>query len=248
MSSNEMRSANISWVVFKSSISVSSATKAFLLLLTGISLLAPSGQLPDEFWGTLIQSGYFEANWFGFMCLVVVYVLAILLMAPLSPFALTAGLLFGVWWGTFLALVALNVGAAFAFFIARYLLRQQLARGLARNGRFAGLAKVMRDDAVTAIAILRLNPLVPFNFQNYACGALGVRYNRYAVGTFLGASPFTMALVYLGHEGRQLVVASGLSIEQWMLVLSAVALVVSLPLTWAMCQKALKHPREYRKQ
>lgn len=230
----------------KFSSSVLSSPKAILALLAGILLLAASIQLPDEFWQSLLQRSQIESDLLGFVSLTCIYLLAVLLMAPLSPFALAAGVLFGFWWGTFLALLALNMGAALAFLIARYLLRQQFSQNFSGNGKMALLAKAMRGDAVTTIAILRLNPIVPFNLQNYVCGATGVRFTRYALGTFVGAAPFTVALVYLGHAGRQLLTITGLQMEQWTLLLFVVGLVLTLPMTWVMLRNTFKYLRECR--
>lgn len=210
----------------------------------GICLLVVSVQMPEEFWRGVLQSLHVQSDLLGFFSLTVIYVIAILLMAPLSPFALAAGVLFGFWWGSFLALLALNTGALVAFLIARYLLRQQFASKLYSHGKMAVLARAMRGDAIRTIAILRLNPVIPFNLQNYVCGATGVNFAHYTVGTFLGAAPFTLALVYLGHAGRRLVSATGLQVEEWTMILFGAGVVLTLPMTWALLRKTVKHLRE----
>lgn len=220
------------------------APRAMLGLLVGLALLVVSIQMPEEFWSELLKSRLFQADLGGFVSLAAIYTVAILLMAPLSPFALAAGVLFGFWWGSLLALLALNAGAALAFLIARFLLRRQFAHRLSGNGKMAALARAMRGDEVKTIAILRLNPVVPFNLQNYVCGATGVNFPRYAAGTFLGAAPFTIALVYLGHAGRSLMVATGLQIEDWTLILFGAGVVLTLPMTWALLRKTVTHLRE----
>jgi uncharacterized membrane protein YdjX (TVP38/TMEM64 family) len=220
------------------------APRALLGLVLGISLVVMSLQMPEEFWRGVLKSPFFQSDLFGFVSLTTIYTVAILLMAPLSPFALAAGILFGFWWGSFLALLALNLGAALAFLLARYLLHQQFAHRISSNGKMAVLARAMRGDAVKTIAILRLNPVVPFNLQNYVCGATGVNFPRYVAGTFVGAAPFTIALVYLGHAGRSLVVATGLQVEEWTLILFGAGVVLTLPMTWALLRKTVKHLRE----
>ncbi|MCW8196655.1 TVP38/TMEM64 family protein [Proteobacteria bacterium 005FR1] len=215
------------------------APRAILALVVGLSLVVASIQMPEAFWSDLLKSAHFQSDMSGFVSLTAIYTVAILLMAPLSPFALAAGVLFGFWWGSFLALIALNVGAALAFLVARYLLRRQFAHKLSSNGKMAVLARAMRGDAVRTIAILRLNPVIPFNLQNYVCGATGVSFPRYAAGTFLGAAPFTIALVYLGHAGRSLV-----QVEEWTLILFGAGVLLTLPMTWALLRKTITHLRE----
>lgn len=220
--------------------------KTALVVLLGLLSLAAATQVPDEVWHELLHNRYVQPNLLGFVFLSAIYTLAIVFMAPLSPFALAAGILFGFWWGTFLALLALNIGATLAFLIARFLFRRQISRELAANSKMAVIAKAMRGDAVRTIAILRLNPIVPFNLQNYVCGATGVKFSRYALGTFLGAAPFTVALVYLGHTGRQLVIATGMRVEEWTVLLFVVGLLVTMPMTVAMLRTMVKRIRESR--
>lgn len=223
------------------------APKTTLVLLLGFLSLAAATQVPDEVWQELLHNRYIQPDLVGFLSLSLIYTLAIVFMAPLSPFALAAGVLFGFWWGTFLSLLALNLGAMLAFLIARHLFRRQIVRELAGNSKMAVIARAMRGDAVKTIAILRLNPIVPFNLQNYVCGATGVKFSRYAVGTFLGAAPFTIALVFLGHAGRRLVVATGLRIEEWTLLLFVAGLVLTTPMTVGMLRDTVERIREYRK-
>lgn len=227
-----------------------SARTLITVILAGILTTGVSVLLPKELWVDLAKSGYFQPNLLGFVSLVCIYVLAILLLAPLSPFALAAGLLFGFWWGTLLALVALNMGSALAFIIARYLLPRPFAQQFLehdRHGKVAAVAEALRGEAVLTIAVLRLNPLVPFNLQNYICGLTGVGFGRYALATFLGASPFTVALVYLGYAGRQLANASGLQVEEWILLLCFVAVLLTVPLSWVTIRRVVKHLRECHK-
>ncbi|MGQ9426672.1 TVP38/TMEM64 family protein [Gilvimarinus sp. F26214L] len=220
--------------------------RAVLALVAGIVLVVAAFQVPEEFWQELLSSNYIRSDLGGFILLSSIYVVAILLMAPLSPFPLSAGMVFGFAWGTFLALLALNTGAALAFFIARYLLPKKVIGAFSRNGKMAVVARAMRGDAVLAIALLRLNPIVPFNVQNYVCGATGVNFARYSLGTFLGSAPFTVALVYLGYAGRKLMLATGLQVEQWTLLLFAAGVILTIPMTWLLLRKTIRRIRESR--
>lgn len=207
-------------------------------------LLVASINVPAEV--DALNAVSLRADTTGFASLCCAYLLGILLLAPLSPFALMAGGVFGFWWGTVLALLALNTGAMLAFFIARYFLPQSLIGRLLGQGRLNIVAAAITGKGIGRIALLRLNPLVPFNLQNYVCGAAGVNFAPYSLGTLIGAAPCTIALVYLGHVGRRLVGETGLQIEQWSLLIFLTAAVLTIPLTFTVLRETVQRLRECR--
>lgn len=220
--------------------------KRVLYLGLGLVVVYACFQLPSGMWPQLINGSPLRADMLGFASLGCAYLLAILLLAPLSPFALMAGGVFGFWWGTLLALSALNAGATVAFFIARYLLPRSWIRRLQEGGRMAALARALAGNGIGTIALLRINPVVPFNLQNYVCGAAGVSFARYSVGTFIGAAPCTIALVYLGHAGRKLFLETGIEVEQWSLLIFLAAAVVTVPITFTVLRETVRRMRECR--
>ena len=50
--------------------------------------------------------------------------------------------------------------------------------------------------------LLRLNPLVPFNLQNYLFGITAVPFGSYVAATFVGIAPATTAFVSVGALGE----------------------------------------------
>ena len=52
------------------------------------------------------------------------------------------------------------------------------------------------------VVLLRLNPLVPFNLQNYVFGATEIGFRPFALGTFFGIMPGTALYVSLGALGQ----------------------------------------------
>ena len=98
-------------------------------------------------------------------------------------------------------MVGATIGATLAFFVARYLGRDFVARVL--KGKFQTLSTI--DDQAGAhgfqvIFFFRLIPLVPFNVLNYVAGLSKVGAWDYVLGTFLGIIPGTFAYVYLGSS------------------------------------------------
>jgi uncharacterized membrane protein YdjX (TVP38/TMEM64 family) len=57
--------------------------------------------------------------------------------------------------------------------------------------------------------LLRLNALVPFNFQNYFFGATDMRLVPFTITTLFGIMPLTTMYVYLGTAGRSIAFEEG---------------------------------------
>lgn len=123
------------------------------------------------------------------------------LALPGVTFAVAAGLLFGPVTGTVLCLVATTVGAAAAFLVGRFFLRDAI-RPLVMKNKW--LKKVLFDEAgrsdVALLAITRLVPLFPYNLQNFAYGITDIRLLPYTLYTFLFMAP-GVALFTVGSAG-----------------------------------------------
>jgi len=152
----------------------------------------------------------------------VIYSIAPVLSVPGWILSVAGGLAFGAVWGTGLTVLGATLGAAAAFFSARFLGRDFVARVL--KGKFQTLTTI--DDQAAAhgfqvIFFLRLIPLVPFNVLNYVAGLSKVGTGDYLLGTFLGIIPGTFAYVYLGSSLTH-VVSWQFALAIGMLVLLAV--------------------------
>lgn len=123
------------------------------------------------------------------------------LALPGVTFAVAAGLLFGPAWGTVLCLIATTLGAAAAFLVGRFFLRDAI-RPLVMKNRW--LKKVLFDEAgrsdIALLAITRLVPLFPYNLQNFAYGITDIRLLPYTLYTFLFMAP-GVALFTVGSAG-----------------------------------------------
>lgn len=123
------------------------------------------------------------------------------LALPGVTFAVFAGLLFGPWLGTLACLVATTTGAAAAFLVGRFFLKDSLKPMVMKNN---WLRKVLFDNAgrsdIVVLLITRLVPLFPYNLQNFAYGITDIRFLPYTVYTFLFMIP-GVALFTIGSAG-----------------------------------------------
>lgn len=170
------------------------------VVLTLLALLSLT--ITPERWELAIERSMAATGGWAPLIMLSTYIVAVLLLSPLSPFALACGLLFDFWLGALLALASINGGAILAFLLTRHLLQNQMQSLLLRNEKARRALNTVCSDDVRIIALLRIHPLVPFSLQNYVYGLTPTPLLRYSLGTAIGSAPLTLVLVYLGHAGR----------------------------------------------
>jgi uncharacterized membrane protein YdjX (TVP38/TMEM64 family) len=146
----------------------------------------------------------------GPIVFVAVYAIACVALVPASVLTLAAGAVFGLVEGTILAFIAATLGAAAAFLVARYLARDAVERRLAGNTRFVALDRALAVEGFKVIALLRLSPLFPFSFLNYALGLTRVRFGEYVLAS-VGMIPGTLLYVYYGKLAGDVAALAGTS-------------------------------------
>lgn len=120
--------------------------------------------------------------------------------APLSPFSLTAGSIFGAQLGMPLviacALAAITINIVFTYYLARYAFRPLLEKIVTRLGY--KLPEVEAGDAADLVVILRVTPGVPFPAQNYLLGLARVPFVKYVVISCAIQWAFNAAFILFG--------------------------------------------------
>jgi uncharacterized membrane protein YdjX (TVP38/TMEM64 family) len=109
---------------------------------------------------------------------------------------LAGGLLFGWKIGAPATVIAATLGAVLLFLAAKTSLGDALA---ARAGPWLGrLRDGFKDNALSYMLFLRLVPVFPFFIVNLAPALLGVPLSTFAIGTFFGIIPGTVAFSVAG--------------------------------------------------
>jgi LPXTG-motif cell wall-anchored protein len=146
----------------------------------------------------------------GAVAFAIVYVVsAVLLLAPSELMWIAAGVVFGAWAAP-LVLVSSLIESLVVFLLARHVLRPKVRLLLASWPLLRAIDAAIRSESWKVGILLRLNALVPFNFQNYFFGATDIGLVPYTITTFFGVMPFTAMYVYLGTVGRTIAFEEGL--------------------------------------
>jgi uncharacterized membrane protein YdjX (TVP38/TMEM64 family) len=129
------------------------------------------------------------------------HIVASLTFIPRSVLGFAAGVVFGVWWGLLWAVLGGVLGAAAGFILARYVHAGFFER--ARWTRFTALLERAERGGWRTVTLIRLVPVIPHSLVNYALGLTRLHLADYALGSFLGQLPTTVAAVELGAAGAQ---------------------------------------------
>lgn len=132
---------------------------------------------------------------------------------PTLPVSATAGLAFGILWGTLIAAFGALLGAMTAFWIARCLGREAICK------RFPDHPVLARDGSqrflTITVLLTRLIPVFSFALISYAAGVTAIKAWRFAIATFFGMLPMTVVFAGLGNTFKLnpvLTVAAGIAI------------------------------------
>lgn len=127
---------------------------------------------------------------------ILIYAAATTFMVPGSALTIAGGFLFGLGLGTPATVIGATIGASILFFASKTsigaILRDVAGPFIERMR--AGFA----ENPVSYMFALRLIPLFPFAAVNIAPGLLGARYRDYALTTFFGIMPGTLAYTWIG--------------------------------------------------
>ena len=121
---------------------------------------------------------------------------------PLIPFAVTAGLLFGMGAGLAAVIAGSTLGAACGFMGSRRVARRRFAKFLERHPKFAIIEEAIRQEGWKIVCLLRMCPL-SFGLSNYCYGLTNISFGHYLAATIIGMLPGEIVFVYLGATGRR---------------------------------------------
>ena len=174
-------------------IIVAAAIMTFNLWASKVGL--PS-ELPD---GASLRQWFYELGAWGPVAVIGSMVVAILVSPiPSAPIALSAGAIYGHFWGALYVLIGSEIGAIAAFTIARFLghdvlhkwFGDQLNRGLAGSQNFL----------MGTVFASRLMPFISFDIVSYAAGLTSLSFWRFAIATMAGIIPASFLLAHFGVE------------------------------------------------
>lgn len=180
------------------------AKKKFPILTVVIAVLVIAGLvvlfkfLPVKDWLLAFQAYVKGLGFMGYILYALVYAVCCVLFVPASVLTLGAGAIYGLWVGTAVVIVGATIGATLSFLLARTVLRKKVEGMTAGNAKFRALDRAIGKEGAKIVFLVRLAPVFPFTYINYAFGLTGVKTLPYVLASLFGMIPGTFAYVYLG--------------------------------------------------
>lgn len=138
-------------------------------------------------------------GWHGPVAVVAAMTFAVVFSPlPSAPIALAAGAAYGHSWGTLYVLAGAELGAIFAFALARLLGRDALRRWFGDKVDTGWLGS--QRSLMAIIFVSRLLPFMSFDLISYAAGLSAIAFWRFAIATFAGIAPASFLLAHFGNE------------------------------------------------
>lgn len=177
-----------------------------LLLLVLIHLLNPD--FFPHLWGLLSRgdiretAGYIES--FGPWAVAFSFLLTLFVNAigfpPAIIFSTANTLIFGIFWGIFLSVVAETTGVTVSFLLLRFFFRDAAEKVIHKHKALATIDRYSGKRGFVVMLIARMVPYFPSIVLN-ALGALSAMSVRdYILSSFIGKFPSTGIEAIIGHD------------------------------------------------
>jgi uncharacterized membrane protein YdjX (TVP38/TMEM64 family) len=172
------------------------------------------------------------------LAFVVAYMAAAVLMLPAFLLTMAGGAVFGIVNGALLVLLGATLGGVCAFLLGRTILRDWVAKQVAKNATLAVVDRVIGQDGLRLMMLIRLSGAVPFVLTNYALGVTTVRLRDFTIA-MLGMTPTILAFATFGQAGVQSATGEA-TMPTWVLALGIGATVLLAVLLTRIAQRAIR--------
>jgi uncharacterized membrane protein YdjX (TVP38/TMEM64 family) len=200
-------------------------------------------------WLSSSEHFFQSLGWLGVLAFSVSMAVVAIASAPLSIFAVSAGIFFGLSRGVIAVEIGTVLSAALNFYISRHVARGPLERKIGANPKFRAIDSAVGREGWKIVALIRLVPM-PFGFVNYAFGLTSVRFLPYLAATALAIIPGNIFFVWIGataQAGLHAAIGAGRPrhpMENVFLVVGLIAVFVALTYITRIARAAINRRAE----
>lgn len=174
-------------------------------LWLGTATPASAAWLPGLEWAHLDHLVRESKPWAAALWCILLYAFFTVFFLPTTLIGILVALLFGLAWGLPISLAGLALGMGLSFLIARYLFRDFLERRIGHTRLYRRIEDHLHREGWKLIVFLRILPVNPFCFLNYACGLTRISFWSYLLASIVGVIPNTLALLWTTHAAGEMV-------------------------------------------
>ena len=126
------------------------------------------------------------------------YVVAGLLVVPVTLLIAVTGIVFGPLQGSAYAIAGTLLSAAATYGVGHWLGREAVQRMV--GSRVNRLSQRIARRGILAMVVVRILPVAPFSVVNVVAGASHIRFRDYLIGTTIGMAPgITLTVTFVHH-------------------------------------------------
>jgi uncharacterized membrane protein YdjX (TVP38/TMEM64 family) len=139
---------------------------------------------------------------------ILIYAIAVVALIPASLLTIAGGAVFGIIHGAIYGLIGATFGSTAAFLLGRYAFRDRVERRLSSMPRFAAVERAVSAQGLRIVFLLRLSPVMPFNFLNYTLGLTTISVWDFVIAS-LGTVPGAIVYAYAGSVTGEALALAG---------------------------------------
>lgn len=219
--------------------------KITLLLLAALYALLIAWQLtPFKTWALELTAWIQDLGTAGYIIYTLLYLLATLLVIPITPLTIGAGFAFGFSTALPLTLVAATLGSTAAFLLSRWVARERFHAMVRRSRRLSAVESSVTDKGWRIVLLLRFSPVVPSHVINYLCGVTGISLTAYTAATLFGKVPAVALFSYIGAVTAGTVTAPE-NFSAYHVPVYAAGLIATAAACWLIARDARRRLREH---
>lgn len=128
---------------------------------------------------------------------ILIYTLRPLVFFPASIMTITSVFIFGPFEGFFISYFGELSSATVTYYIGKFF-GEELA--LTKNHLLKKITPYFQKNPFLSVFVLRIVPLFPFDFVNYASGIFKINVKSYFYATILGVIPGLVVFIFLSYS------------------------------------------------
>ena len=178
--------------------------------------------------GDIVETANYIAS-YGSLAVVFSFLLTLFVNAigfpPAIIFSTANTLIFGIFWGITLSVIAETVGVTISFLLLRFFFRDSARKIIAKSQKLSSIDKYSSKNGFKVMLIARMVPYVPSGILN-ATGALSsISLWDYFLASLVGKFPSTGIEAIIGHDA--------ILHEEGMLRIIVVVILAIILIAWA---------------
>ncbi len=142
--------------------------------------------------------GDLRGEWAAPFIVIAIYIVASLLVLPVTLLIIATGAAFGTWYGFAYAVLGAEVSALFTYAVGQAVGKNAVHRLPSRL--LSRIDRRLARRGLAAVVAVRLVPVAPFTVINLVAGASRIRLRDFAAGTVVGMAPMILALTVFSGQ------------------------------------------------